>query len=199
MRALPPRVIMTALHVIPALTGGAMRWLARSIVLFCVIPALTGGPMHRLARCIVLFCVIPALTGGAILAAQEASPYVPLQHWGMPYVEQLIATGVVADPTPLTRPFRQADLVRALETADTTRASGAVRATVRRLLTEFRPRARAPLYRVDADAGLAAATYAFRDPLEQGRGVPRRPYGPSRAFGSVGAQLQLQFGPGIAV
>src|SRR5437773_12189443 len=111
MRALPPRVILIALHLIPALTGGAMRRLARSIVLFCVIPALTGGPMRRLARCIVLccvipaltgepmrrlarcivlFCVIPALTGGAMLAAQEASPYVPLQPWAMPYVEHLI-------------------------------------------------------------------------------------------------------------
>src|SRR5437867_9743226 len=100
MRALPPRVILIALHLIPALTGGAMRRLARSIVLCCVIPALTGGPMRRLARCIVLCCVIPALTGGAMLAAQEASPYVPLQHWAMPYVEHLIATGVVADPTP---------------------------------------------------------------------------------------------------
>ena len=49
------------------------------------------------------------------LFAQQASPYLPLQHWTMPYVEQLIASGVLADPTPLTRPIRQADLVRALE------------------------------------------------------------------------------------
>src|SRR5437667_6595149 len=130
MRALPPRVIMTALHVIPALTGGAMRWLARSIVLCCVIPALTGGPMRRLARCIVLCCVIPALTGGAMLAAQEASPYVPLQHWAMPYVEHLITTGVVADPTPLTRPLKRSDLARALQAADTTRLSRPAPATV---------------------------------------------------------------------
>jgi len=133
------------------------------------------------------------------LFAQQASPYVPLQHWTMPYVEQLIASGVLADPTPLTRPIRQADLVRALEAADTARASGRVRAMIRLLLAELRPRARAPQYRVDADAGLAAATYPFRDPLEQGRGVPPRPYGASRMFGSVGAQLQLQLGPGIAV
>src|SRR5438093_13662217 len=104
MRALPLRVIMTALHVIPALTGGAMRRLARCIVLFCVIPALTGGAMRRLARSIVLFCVIPALTGGAMLAAQEASPYVPLPHRVMPYVEPLITTALGAKPTPPPRP-----------------------------------------------------------------------------------------------
>src|SRR5437773_11634886 len=111
MRALPPRVILIALHLIPALTGGAMRRLARCIVLCCVIPALTGGPMRRLARCIVLCCVIPALTGGpmrrlarcialfpvlpaltgwALLAAPAASPSVPLQHWPTPYVAHLI-------------------------------------------------------------------------------------------------------------
>src|SRR5216683_6598955 len=39
------------------------------------------------------------------LAAQEASPYVPLQHWTMPYAEHLIALGVIPDPTPLTRPL----------------------------------------------------------------------------------------------
>src|SRR5436309_4015828 len=166
MRALPPHVIMTALHVIPALTGGAMRWLARSIVLCCVIPALTGGAMRRLARCIVLFCVIPALTGGAMLAAQEASPYVPLQHWAMPYVEHLITTGVVADPTPLTRPLKRSDLARALEAANTTRLTRAARATVRRLLTEFGGHRAAPSLRIEGTLDAAAATQAMRDPLE---------------------------------
>jgi len=47
--------------------------------------------------------------------------------------------------------------------------------------------------------GLTAATYDVRDPLELGRGVPARPYGPSRLYGNVGAEAQLQFGPGIAV
>src|SRR5437667_11695933 len=116
--------------VIPSLTGGAMRRMALCIVLFCVIPTLTGGVSLRLARCIVLFCVIPALTGGAMLAAQEASPYVPLQHWAMPYVEHLITTGVVADPTPLTRPLKRSDLARALQAADTTRLSRPAPATV---------------------------------------------------------------------
>src|SRR5438552_2938908 len=198
MRALPPRVIMTALHVIPALTGGAMRWLARSIVLFCVIPALTGGPMHRLARCIVLFCVIPALTGGAILAAQEASPYVPLQHWAMPYVEHLIATGVIADPTPLTRPLRRGDLVRALRAADTVRVSAVTRRTVRLVLTALADRRPAPFYRIEGAVGIAAATHAFRDPLELDRGLPPR-RAVRRGFASAGLDLHLTFGPVVLV
>ena len=210
---------MTALHVIPALTGGAMRWLARSIVLCCVIPALTGGPMRRLARCIVLFCVIPALTGGAmrrlarcillccvipaltggaILAAQEASPYVPLQHWAMPYVEHLITTGVVADPTPLTRPLKRSDLARALQAADTTRLSRAARATVRRLLTEFGGHRAAPSFRIEGTLGAAAATQAMRDPLELGRGSPPRQLD-KRAFASAGAEVEMLFGPVVGV
>jgi hypothetical protein len=143
--------------------------------------------------------VVLLLAFAGRLAGQEASPYVPLQHWAMPYVEHLIAAHVLKDPTPLTRPLKQADLVRALEDVDTLRVNDAVFAMVQRLLRAFRRDARGPSYRVGGDVGLAAATYNVRDPLELGRGVPVRPYGPSRMFGSVGLDLQLQFGPGIAV
>ena len=61
----------------------------------------------------------------AALVAQGASPYVPLHHWAMPYVEHLIARGVLADPAPLTRPLHADDLVGALEAADTTRLTSA--------------------------------------------------------------------------
>src|SRR5207237_9737332 len=54
-----------------------------------------------------------------ILTAQDASPYVPLQHWTMPYVEHLIARGVIPDPTPLTRPLKRGDLIRVLRGVDT--------------------------------------------------------------------------------
>src|SRR5260370_16121179 len=94
----------------------------------------------------------------APLGAQQASPYVPLQHWAMPYVEQLIASGVLTDPTPLTRPLRQADLVQALESIDTFTVNDPSFATVRLLLQELRPRARGPRYRAGVDAGMGAAT-----------------------------------------
>src|SRR5712691_11606259 len=134
----------------------------------------------------------------APVAAQTASPYVPLGHWAMPYVEYLISGGVIADPTPLTRPLKQADLVRALEAADTIRLGAAAKATVRQLLREFRPRVRGPRYRVDLGAGLAAASYTVRDPLELGRGVPPR-QAVRRGFASGSGQLLLAFGPFVGV
>src|SRR5437763_11081156 len=112
--------------------------------------------------------------GAVPLAAQTASPYIPMHHWAMPYVEYLVSAGAIVDPTPLTRPFREADLVRALEAVDTAKLGATGAATVRRLLAEFRPRVTGSRYRLALGAGLAAASYAVRDPLEFGRGVPPR-------------------------
>jgi hypothetical protein len=132
------------------------------------------------------------------LAAQEASPYVPLSHWAMPYIEHLISAQVIADPTPLTRPLKESDVVRVLAAADTTRLGASMRGTIRRLLHEFAAVERRPHYRLDAELGAAAATHALRDPLALGRGVP-----PSvideRAFGNIGMNLMLAFGPFLAV
>ena len=109
----------------------------------CVGPALTVGAM--------------VLTGGAVLAAQEASPYAPLQHWAMPYVEHLIAAGVIADPTPLTRPFRRGDLARALRAADTARVNAVTRRTLQQFLTALADGRPAPSYRIEGAVGVAAA------------------------------------------
>src|SRR2546425_5297438 len=73
--------------------------LARRVAMACVGPALTVGAM--------------VLTGGAVIAAQEASPYVPLQHWAMPYVEHVIAAGGVAGPAPPTPALRGGGPARA--------------------------------------------------------------------------------------
>ncbi len=79
------------------------------------------------ALLIVWFCAAP-------LAAQQASAYLPRDHWTTPYVEHLIAAGVIADPAPLTRPLREADVVRALRDVDTLATSPTVTRTVHRLL-----------------------------------------------------------------
>jgi len=149
-------------------------------------------------RARVVFLLATCLLDPYRLAGQEASPYVPLAHWAMPYVEQLISTGVLEDPTPLTRPLKQVDLVRALKRADTTNLGAAATATIRRLHAEFKPHVRGPRYRVDLNGGLAAATYTVRDPLELGRGVPPRQPG-NHGFANIGGQLLFAFGPFVGV
>src|SRR2546426_6743149 len=151
----------------------------------------------RSMRLFLLLC-LAAADFPLALAAQEASPYVPLQHWAMPYVEHLITTGVIADPTPLTRPLKQSDLARALQAADTTPLSPAARATVRRLLTDLAGHRPAPAFRIEGALGAAAATQALRDPLELGRGSPPRQLD-KRAFTSAGAEVQMRFGPVVGV
>jgi len=156
------------------------------------------APMRAASWSWLVFIVLgaPPLS----LDAQTASPYVPTHHWAMPYVEYLVSLGAIVDPTPLTRPLRESDLVRALEAADTARLSTAVAATVHRLLEAFRPRMTegGPRYRIALGTGVAAATYAVRDPLELGRGVPPRSAA-RRGFASGSGEVLLAFGPFVAV
>src|SRR5438309_7327971 len=96
----------------------------------------------------ILLLVATLLSGRAPLAAQQASPYVPIDSWVMPYVEHLIRAGIVADPDPLTRPLRRAAIAEALARADTARVGAATRETSRRLVAELRsPGGGAPLPR----------------------------------------------------
>jgi hypothetical protein len=130
--------------------------------------------------------------------APAPSPYVPLEHWTMPFLEHLITAGVIRDPTPLTRPLRASAVLQALEAADTSDLAPTVRATIRRLRDEWRPGERGPHYRAELAAGAAAATQTVRDPLELDRGVPLRQLD-RRAFGDAGLDVRLSFGPVIAV
>jgi hypothetical protein len=141
--------------------------------------------------------LLPALVlfASTSLQSQTASPYVPHDYWGMPYLEHFIASGKIVDPTPLTRPLRADQVVRALEAMDSTTAAGGQWRVARAILNDLRQTEQGPYGRIDGDIGVAAATYSERDPLELGRGVPERAYGPRRGFGSFGLNLQLDFGP----
>ena len=96
-----------------------------------------------------------ALCGPAL--AQHASPYLPIHHWSTPYLEHFIARGVMADPTPLTRPWREVDVLTVLAGMDTTRLSAGERRVVRRLATELTHKEEGPAVRVDGDVGAAGA------------------------------------------
>src|SRR2546427_11423183 len=140
-------------------------------------PQIARSMRLRLAlRVATLLLSSPALRGGAMLAGQQPSPYIPLAHWATPYLEHLIARGAIADPSPLSRPFVQADVVTALSTADTTRLSGAERRVVRAILAALRrpPADGKPWARVDGNAPATGASHARRGPLRaagQGHGT----------------------------
>lgn len=139
------------------------------------------------------------LAFAAPLRGQTASPYVPLSYWGNSYVEHFIAAGKMVDPSPLTRPLRADDLVRALEAMDTTQTGSGERGVVRALLHDLRRHEQGPWGRVDANVGVAAATHSLRDPLELFRGAPPRGDTVSRGFVSAGLALTLALGPVVAV
>src|SRR2546430_6065992 len=142
--------------------------------------------------------MIPALTGGAMLQCQEASPYLPLDDWTMPYVEHLIATRAIADPSPLTRPLRRADVVHALEAADPARLSFAAAATLHRLRAALGSEPRQPHFRVTGGVGAAAANYARRDPLAAIDSTGPRQAGSGHGTGHAELAFELAAGHVVA-
>src|SRR5256885_16194828 len=116
-------------------------------------------------RSLILLLVATPLFGSAPLAAQQASPYVPIDSWVMPYIEHLIRAGVIADPDPLTRPLRQGAVQTALLHADTVNAPAGVRATIRRLAEALAPRHPEGYFPMDFYGGASAGTQSGRDPL----------------------------------
>jgi hypothetical protein len=150
-------------------------------------------------RVLTKLVLAASMLGGTPLVAQEASPYVPLQHWTMPYVEHLIARGVIPDPTPLTRPLRRADLVRVLHAVDTLTVSVKVVRTVHRLLDALGPRERGTRYHVEGNLGIAAANYARRDPLAAIDDTGPRQAGPGHGTVNAGLDLEFQLGRVVAV
>ena len=125
------------------------------------------------------------------LAAQEASPYVPISFWGAPFIEHLIARGRMVDPTPLTRPFRTDDLLRALEAVDSTIVNGAEWAVVKTVRADLDRHQRGPSARMDVQAGVMGSSHARRDPLREA--------GPGHGTFSGGVALTLYLGPAVFV
>ncbi|MEP7325512.1 MAG: hypothetical protein ABI836_06165 [Gemmatimonadota bacterium] len=119
------------------------------------------------------------LAGSAPLAAQ-ASPYVPLDDPGLPFVEHLIARGDVTDPSPFVRPFRRADIRQALARADSAQAGDT--ALIARLLDRYGDacagaQACGPTWRIEPRLGVQAYTHARRDPLHPAGPDGAQPYG----------------------
>jgi hypothetical protein len=157
------------------------------------------GPLMRSLA--VFSCIVASWRPAT---AQQASPYVPLHHWATPHIEHLIARGAIADPTPLSRPFRAADLVRALRGMDSVHVTPAEWRVARRLIAQLDRGGQAPLGRFEGHVSLAAATHALRDPLgtrcrPTASGCAARDPAASRMFASGGLGATLFFGPVVVV
>ena len=146
-----------------------------------------------------LLATLGVLATWPLSVRAQASSYLPISHWATPYIEHLIARGLVVDPTPLTRPWRRSVIVSALKAADTTALTAPERRVVARIVAALDDPEAGPHGRVDADLGTTVASTALRDPLELDRGVPDHQPEPARGFVSGGLRLEATFGPVVLV
>jgi hypothetical protein len=119
-------------------------------------------------------------------ANAQTSPYIPLDDPRLPLLEHLIARGEVQDPSPMVRPFRRSDAVRALAAADTSGRTTSA-ALIRRLRRGFED-SPGNNWMLGGRIGAQAYTHARRDLLHPGGPDGVRPYvevAASATFGNV--------------
>jgi hypothetical protein len=143
-----------------------------------------GRDLARWFTCALL----PLVLTGTLTA--QASPFLPLDDPRIPLIEHLIARGDIQDPSPLIRPFRRSDIVRALTVAtlDSTSAAGRLAARLRHDLAD--PDAEG-WWAIAPRAGVQSFTHARRDLLQPGG------KGGTRAY--VEAEFSARFGPLVLV
>jgi len=81
----------------------------------------------------------PAAAQSSQAAGNGASPYLPLDHWAYPALDLWIARGDVTTLSPMTRPYRIADVVRAIDGLPREDLSRIERELSARLLAELEP------------------------------------------------------------
>ena len=110
----------------------------------------------------------------SVLPAQ-ASPYIPLDDPNLPLVEHLIARGDIPDPSPFIRPFRRADLRRAIALADSIGIGDSVELS--RLADAYDELPHVNRWKAAVRLGGQSYTHARRDPLHPAGPSGTRPYG----------------------
>ncbi len=126
-------------------------------------------PSHVWLAAVLLGVVAPAR------GAAQASPYLALDDPRLPLLEHLIARGDIADPSPMVRPFRRGDVIRALAGADTSGETSA--ALIRDLRAALEEPADSQRWAVGVRAGLQAYSHIRRDVLHPLGPDGVRPYG----------------------
>src|SRR6185436_16732884 len=162
-----PRIEARVVNELPP-AGSIARNIARRTALPRCRPAMQAlafAIMQSIRRAFVgaaLFFVV-----GTGAARAQASPYLPLDDARLPLLEHLIARGDIEDPSPMIRPFRRADALRALAAADSAAESAArgPAAIVHALRATFEELPGEQTWRVAARAGAQAYSHIRRDVL----------------------------------
>jgi hypothetical protein len=114
----------------------------------------------------------------------QASAYIPLDDPRLPMLEHLIARGDITDPSPLVRPFRRADAVRSLATADSS-AAGGPSELIRHLRAELEDLPENS-WSLSGRAGAQAYTHARRELIRTDGPSGARPYVELRGTATFG-------------
>lgn len=118
----------------------------------------------------------------------QATPYLPLDDPRLPLIAHLIVRGVLADPSPMVRPFLLGELRAALAaaSADSTTSSGRLVAELRRAFAEADSTLGESWWSVEARGGGQAFTSARRDLLHPAGGKAIRAYADLTFTGAFG-------------
>jgi hypothetical protein len=118
-------------------------------------------------------------------ARAQASPYVQLEDPRLARFELLVDRAVILDPTPLVRPFTEAQAIAALR-ALAPRATAADSAQVQSLLRLWSPPDTVYWGRAEFALGAQAYTHARRDALHPAGSEGFRPFGSIEFLGVFG-------------
>lgn len=118
-------------------------------------------------------------------AQAQGSPYISLDDPRLARFELLVDRGAIPDPTPLVRPFTEAQAVAALRSLHR-RASAADSAQARALLRIWSPPDTVYWGRVEFALGAQAYTHARRDPLHPAGAGGIQPFGSIEFLGIFG-------------
>ncbi len=139
--------------------------------------AVSGIALSLVSQRVALFSglLLVAVAGRPTTADAQGSPYIPIDDPRLARFELLIDRGAIADPSPLVRPFTEAQAVAALKALHR-RASAADSAEARSLLQLWTPLDTIYWGRVDAGLGAQSYTHARRDPLHPAGPSGTRPF-----------------------
>jgi hypothetical protein len=148
-------------------------------------------PRPLAALLFVALCSLP----GALLA--QASPYVSTDDPALPVIEHLIARGVIADPSPMVRPFLRGELVRSLRSADQHVAEAGI---IANLLERFDRDSASAWWEAGGRAGVEAYSTPRQDLYHPVGDESANPYGELRVaagFGNVTAVSRVAVEPRV--